>query len=185
MHIQNLVDKFGPWQKYNLLTAGLVFFAIAMQHTSMPFLAPRNDHWCAPPDNLKSVTVSRWKNFSLPKNDDGMGFSACSQYAFDYGNLTEYEYYEAMETFWSSLDEAPPTKQCSRWTFNQTFWHRSIITEVSDAFVLFIYMFYQEAYFQDKNKKCFNNVCDFSVIMSRLIKNIIVPSGIWCVKMPW
>ncbi|KAG1668055.1 Organic cation transporter 1 [Nymphon striatum] len=110
------------WQLYVLIGNVLVSFILCPANFAMPFYAPKIDHWCAKPDNFRDVSISLWKNLSLPHSHNSA--SQCKMYDLNYQNVTSKSYVPFMH---SHSNETLQVIKCGKWDYDHSVWKRTII----------------------------------------------------------
>ncbi|XP_022237076.1 organic cation transporter protein-like [Limulus polyphemus] len=80
--ITDIVGSHGPWQTKVFILAFLLSFPNVWHALVVTFLAPNMDHWCSRTSEYKNLTVSQWKNLTIPLNDNNgvKTYSTCKMY---------------------------------------------------------------------------------------------------------
>ncbi|KAG1681647.1 Organic cation transporter 1 [Nymphon striatum] len=120
--LEKATNGIKRWQLYVLIGNVLVSFILCPANFAMPFYAPKIDHWCAKPDNFRDVSISLWKNLSLPHSHNSA--SQCKMYDLNYQNVTSKSYVPFMH---SHSNETLQVIKCGKWDYDHSVWKRTII----------------------------------------------------------
>lgn len=102
-----VIGKYGRWQL--LITFLLSLYNIPCTwHIFVPtFHAAPRDYWCSPPEHLKNIDPSIWKEYSQPKGP-------CSILDLPWENIT-------MEEINSGAANTTKLIDCTKWTFQDSY----------------------------------------------------------------
>lgn len=123
-----LKKHIGGFGRYQI---GLIFLLIwgsffdAWQIMPPVFTAYEPDHWCKTPvANFTHCTHEQQMAFSIPKKDNK--YDSCYMFSHNYSIISEEDVCNGI-----NVTEDYPTKDCTSWTYEDTYFKRSIVTDVS------------------------------------------------------
>ena len=116
------VGSFGRYQKWNCLMLGMLGFVGSFFAYEIVFAAAIPDHWCALSElNTQSSnsSVEELKELLIPKEEKNgeLVFSSCLAY----------------DDIWNGTisNDERKTKKCSKWTYDQSVYESTAVTEVT------------------------------------------------------
>jgi len=115
---------------YQLRVIIVVLAASALASDSMHiiFIGANMPHWCRVPE-LVDLPHDVQKRVAIPSlTSDGRQFSSCEMYSLDYGAFNRSQFYSWNRSLMVSNDT--PVVACSRWTYDQTQFVSTIVSEV-------------------------------------------------------
>ena len=113
------VGSFGRYQKWQCFLLGMLGFIIGFYAYDIVFAAAIPDHWCTIPDlNTTDLSSEEIKKLAIPKEEKNgeLVFSSCLLYD-DVGIK-------------NGSNEDRKTTKCSKWTYDESLYKSTIVTEV-------------------------------------------------------
>lgn len=113
------VGSFGRYQKWQCFLLGMLGFIIDFYAYDIVFAAAIPDHWCTIPYlNTTDLSSEEIKKLAIPKEEKNgdLVFSSCLLYDAD--------------RIKNGSNEDRKTKKCSRWTYDESVYKSTIVTEV-------------------------------------------------------
>ena len=113
------VGSFGRYQKWQCFLLGMLGFIIGFYAYDIVFAAAIPGHWCTIPDlNTTDLSSEEIKKLAIPKEEKNgdLVFSSCLLYDAD--------------RIKNGSNEDRKTKKCSRWTYDESVYKSTIVTEV-------------------------------------------------------
>ena len=116
------VGSFGRYQKWKCFLLGMLGFVISFYSYEIVFTAAIPDHWCTLPqlntNQSSNLTIEKQKEFYLPKEERNgeLVYSSCLMYDDT--------------VIINGSDNLRKTKKCSKWTYDQSVFRSTIVSEV-------------------------------------------------------
>ena len=142
------IGDFGRYQILFYFGVTSVSIQLAISLLDYAFIGATPTYWCHVPElNTYNFTEPEIAEFVSPPAEKS-GCDPCMMYVRDYGNVTEDEIAEFIYTNHTEAEELD-TVQCTAWTYDQSVYTSTVVTEVSALqhthtyIYIYIYIWYK------------------------------------------
>jgi len=112
-----ITDNLGEIGRYQLLV-GFLFAVMEIPHgwcmLLHKFIAPKVDHWCSQPEELRHWSMEQWRNFSSPVGD------SCNIYSRNYSHFAE-------RTLGEVYSPSGDLVACDHWDYDTSMFQNTIM----------------------------------------------------------